>query len=204
MDYLDKAKKEIREEWFANHKIKSIEGKDGFQKIIWGEEGTRMYQVDYILSGNMVFITGDLGDATYSLTCAATLDKIKGFDLSYFTGKLTASERNKYDFDSALARKQIREVFLDWRDVESISELDKDEKELYNELISQTNNWSECNHFEMGVYSVYQDTSVHWFDSESASSIADNGKRLSRCFIAYWLGLQMVIEQLEAQKELSA
>ncbi len=205
MEYLEQAKKEIRERWFENHIIKNIEGEEGFQRISWGEKGTRMYQVDYVLSGNMVFVTGDLGDAAYSLTCKATLDNIKYFDLSYFTGKLTTHERERWDFDEKLAMEQIEEYFLDWCDVDETSNLDDDDKRLFDELISATAEWSNHSHFEnMGVWTAYNNTSVDWFDTEAASCIADCGKRLNRCFVAYWLGLQMIIEQLEGQKEKSA
>jgi hypothetical protein len=201
MDYLEQAKKEIREKWFENHTIKSMEGEEGFQRISWGEKGTRMYQVDYVLSGNMVFVSGDLGDAAYSLTCSATLDNIKGFNLSYFTGKLTAYQRSKYDFDSTLAQEQIEGYFFDWCDVDHVDQLSEEDNELYEELLYATRNWDLANHFETAVFSIYERTNVDWFDGESASCIADCGQRLSRCFITYWLGLQMVIEQLEAKKE---
>jgi hypothetical protein len=204
MDYLEQAKKEIREKWFENHTIKNIEGDEGFQRISWGEKGTRMYQVDYVLSGNMVFVSGDLGDVAYSLTCSATLDNIKRFDLSYFTGKLTAHQRERWDFDYTLAQEQIENYFFDWCDVDHVDQLGEEENELYEELLSATKNWDRHNHFEMAVFSIYERTNVDWFDSESASCIADCGQRLSRCFIAYWLGLQMIIEQLESQKSQSA
>jgi hypothetical protein len=204
MDYLDGAKKEIRERWFKNHEIKSIQGEDGFQRISWGEKGTRMYQVDYVLSGNMVFVTGDLGDAAYSLTCAATLENIKGFNLSYFTGKLTAHQRDKYDFDTSLAQQQIEDYFFDWCDVSHVDQLSEEDNELFEELLYATNNWNRSDHFEQAVFSIYERTSVDWFDGEAASCIADCGQRLSRSFIAYWLGLQMVIEQLENQKSQTA
>lgn len=203
MKYLERAKEEIRERWFGNHTIKSIEGEEGFQRISWGEPGTRMYQVDYVLSGNMVFISGDLGDVAYSLTCSATLDNIKSFDLSYFTGKLTANKREKYDFDEKLARKQIEEYFLDWCDVEKTSDMEKDSKELFNQLILETSQWGMCQHFSTGVYAIYQDTNVDWFDSESASCIADCGSKLSYSMISYWLGLKMIIEQLEKKEKIA-
>lgn len=204
MDYLEQAKKEIRERWFENHIIKNIEGEELFQRISFGEKGTRMYQVDYVLSGNMVFITGDLGDAAYSLTCSATLDNIKRFNLSYFTGKLTAHQRERWDFDREQAQEQIEEYIFDWCDVEHVDQLNEEDNELYEELLYATNNWDSSNHFEMAVFSIFDNTNVEWFDSEAASCIAGCGQRLSRSFIAYWLGLQMIIEQLEAQKEQSA
>ncbi|WP_404407684.1 hypothetical protein [Jeotgalibacillus malaysiensis] len=201
MDYLDIAKKEIRERWFANHKIKQIQGQAGFQKIVWGEEGSSFYQINYVLSGNMVFISGDLGTAAYSLTCSATIDNIATSDLSYFTGKLTAHERDKYEFDEKLARNQIKEYVLDWCEAEKVSELKNEDKELLNNLLSETSQWSNCQHFSTGVYAIYQDSNVDWFDGESASCIADCGSRLSYSVIAYWLGLKMVIELLKNKEK---
>lgn len=200
MKYLEQAKKEIREKWFKNHKIKNIEGREGFQRIIWGEDGTSAYQLNYVLSGNMVFVSGDLGEAAYSLTCSATLENIKDFDLSYFTGKLAAHRREKYAFDDTLARKQIEEYFLDWCNVEKRSEMEEDSKNLYEQLIIETFQWSTCHQFSTGVYAIYQNTNVEWFDSETASYIADCGSRLSYSVIAYWVGLKMIAEQLGREK----
>lgn len=201
MDYLEQAKKEIRENWFENHVIKNIEGEEGFQRISFGEKGTRMYQVDYVLSDNMVFITGDLGDAAYQLTCQATFENIKGFDLSYFTGKLSAHERRRWDFDNHLAQKQIEEYIFDWCDAEGTEDLSDEELELQQELLSATVNWDLQDHFERAIFSIWENSSVDWFDGEAASCISGCGKRLPRSFIAYWLGLQMINEQLESQKE---
>lgn len=197
MDYLKKAEKEIREEWFKDHSIKTIEGVDGFQRISFGKKGTRFYQVDYVLSDNMVYITGDLGDAVYSLTCQATLDNIKGDNLSYFTSKVTAHERSRWIFDSDLAQKDIEEYIFDWCDVDNVDGLDEEERELYDELMSATTEWSSVEHFQTAVYSIYDRTNISWFDGEAAGCIADCGQRLNRVFVAYWLGLQMIIEELD-------
>lgn len=201
MDYIEKAKNEIRNQWFENHVIKSIKGEEGFQEIIWGEPGTSMYQVRYVLTGNMVYLSGDLGIAAYSLTGPATLKELGQYDLSYFSGKLVASQRAKYEFDDKLAKKQIKEYFLEWCDVEGISKLNSDDEELYDDLISATNEWSVPEHFNTAVYHIFQSTSSEWFDSEMASSIANLGQRLSYSLISYWLGLQMIIEQVK-EKEL--
>ena len=199
MNYIEQAKKEIRERWFGNHVIKNIEGEEGFKRISWGEKGTRMYQVDYVLSDNMVFVSGDLGDAAYSLTCQATLGNIKYFDLSYFTGKLTANKRSKYNFDTSLAQEHIEEYIFDWCDVDHIDQLNEEDQDLYKELLFATSNWSSVEHFQTAVYSIYERANAYWFDSEAASIIANCGQRLNRSFIAYWVGLQMIIEQLEQQ-----
>lgn len=198
-EYLETAEKEIREQWFENHKIKFIEGVEGFQCIHWGEPGTRMYQIDYVLSDNIVFITGDLGDAAYNLTCLATIDNIKDFNLSYFTGKLSAHERRRWDFDIQLAAEEIKEYIFDWCDVSHVDELKEEEAELYEELMSATRDWDLHDHFEKAVFSIYEHTSVDWFDGEAASCISNCGRRLPRSLIAYWLGLQMISERLREQ-----
>lgn len=204
MEYLNQSKEEIRNKWFENHTIKNIHGEDGFQRIVWGEQGTRMYQVEYVLSGNMVFVTGDLGDAAYQLTCQATLENIKDFNLSYFTSKLSAHERRRWDFDEHLAQEQIEEYIFDWCDAEDTEDLSDEELELQQELLSATVNWDLQDHFEKAIFSIWENSSIDWFDDEAASCISDCGKRLPRSFIAYWLGLQMVVEQLEVKKEQSA
>lgn len=201
MDYLEQAEKEIRNQWFENHTIKSIEGQEDFQRILFGKKGTGMYQVNYVLSDNLIFVTGDLGDATYRLTCMATLENIKDFDLSYFTGKLSAHERRKWTFDRNLAKEQIEEYIFDWCNVEHVDQLSEEDNQLYEDLLFATNNWDSHNHFEMAVFSIYENTNVDWFDSEFASCISKCGQRLSRSLIAYWVGLQMIVEQLEQQKE---
>jgi len=196
MDYIERAQKEIRDEWFKNHVIKSMEGTGDLQRISWGEKGTRMYQIDYVLSNNMVFVSGDLGEAVYALTCSATLENIKDFGLPYFMKKLTAHGRRRWDFDSELAQEQITEYIFAWCDVEDASELSEADKELYEELTGATIEWDLHDHFDKAVFSIYQDTNVSWFDGEAACCISDCGKRLPRSYIAYWLGLQMMIEQL--------
>lgn len=89
MEYIEKATKDIRENWFKDH-VAEIQGEEGLQVIYWGQPGTSMYRTKFVLAGYNVFVSGDLGEAVYNLTCAATLENIKGFDLGYFTGKLTA------------------------------------------------------------------------------------------------------------------
>lgn len=204
MEYIEKAKKLIRDKWFKDHQIKSIHGEDGFQRIIWGKEGTGMYQIIYTLSGNMIYITGDVGTAAYSLTCQATLANIASHELWYFTDKLIATERKKWDFDYQVAQKEIEECFLDWCDVDSVGDLPEEEKELYKELIQATLEWDDPDTFaNQGVWTIYHATNVDWFDSEIADSVATSGNQLSNTHISYWVGLQMVIEQLK-EKELQS
>lgn len=192
MEFIEKAKKEIREHWFNNH-IVDIQGNEGLQVIHWGEPGTNMYRTKYVLSGNNIFISGDIGEAVYCLTCRATLRNIEEFDLSYFTGKLTAFCNERYDFDEKTAKKDLKEF---WKEYD-MHEID-DSKEIYNEILSVIKDSTTMNHYQSGISSVYHDTSM---DSDTLEYVWDFGKRMPRRLIGYWVGLQMIIEQLKESKK---
>ncbi|MHC8517019.1 hypothetical protein [Sporosarcina sp. ITBMC105] len=195
MKRIEKEREHIRNNWFKDHVAKITEH-EGVTILDWKEPGTSMYAVKYVMVGNKLFISGDIGNAVYDLTRNATIKIFSDVNLSYFTGKLSCSSREKWDFNDKLAREQISNHFIDWCDVDSINHLEGVEKELYDELIFATMNWSDHSHFaNMGVWTAYNNTDCEWFDGETASCIADCGKELSTVFIAYLLGLQMANEQ---------
>src|SRR5690606_35118888 len=105
-------------------------GEEGFQQIIWSK-GSFEYRTKYILSGNNIFVSGDMGEAVYTLTCPATLDNIKEFNLGYFTGKLRAYHEDKYDFNEVLAKQQLNEIWDEW----DFDDYD-DSEEIYNKTLS--------------------------------------------------------------------
>lgn len=194
-EYFEKAKEEIRNEWFKNH-VANIEGEEGLQKIVWGEEGTFMYRTKYILSGNNVFISGDIGEAVYTLTCPATLENIKGFNLSYFTGKLRAFCESKYKFNEQLAKKQLRDY---WKEYD-LNKLE-DGKEIYDRIRNAIEESSTVEMYQGWLMTVYEGTSA---DSDLMEAVWDFGQQLSYRLIGYWVGLRMAIEQLERKEKQSA
>ena len=117
----------------------------------------------------------------------------KVFNLSYFTGKLSAFSGERLDFDSERAQEELNEWYLETKeDVSDVNSLN----ELYEDLLDAIRNWSLKSHFEQAVFSIYEHTSVDWFESEEATMVSDFGSRLPYRLIAYWLGFQMVIEQI--------
>ena len=201
MDRIEKVRDEIRGHWFKDH-VATITEHEGVTILDWRKPGTFMYAVKYVMVGNKLFISGDIGDAVYDLTWEATIDSFDTVNLSYFTGKLSCSSREKYDFNEKLAQAQINEYFIDWCDVDNVRDLEEGDKDLYDELISATTEWSTPEHFSsMGVWTAYNNTSCDWFDGETASCIEDCGKELSSEFIAYLLGIQMANEQIKLHKE---
>ena len=188
MDFIEKAKVEIRNDWFENH-VAEIIGEEGLQVIIWGKPGTNMYRTKFVLSGNNVFISGDIGEAVYALTCRATLENIKGFNLGYFTGKLSAFCEPRWDFNSELAKKELDEF---WEENE-MNKLE-DSQEIYDGVASAIEESMSLESYHAWLMTVYHSTSI---DSDAMEDIWDFGKRMPRRLIGYWVGLQMAIEQLE-------
>lgn len=191
MEHIERVKEEIRSHWFKDH-VAKVEGEEGLQVIYWKEPGTFMYQTKYVLSGNNIFISGDIGEAVYTLTCSATLKNIKDFDLSYFTGKLSAFCEERWDFDKDLAKKELKEH---WDEYE-MKDLE-DGQEIYEGILSAIDESSSMGSYRAWLMTVYQDTSA---ESDLMECVWDFGKKMPHRLIGYWVGLQMIIEQLE-QKE---
>lgn len=192
MDYLDKAEKEIREHWFKDH-VADIRGEEGLQVIYWGKPNTSSYATKYVLSGNNVFISGDIGEAVYSLTCKATLENIEDFNLGYFTGKLTAYCGAREEFDEKKARQELREHWkqYDMKDVD-------DSNELYQAIRSAIRESSTIDQYNFQLSLVYHDSTLEYDAFEGLFSI---GKQMPYRLIGYWVGLKMIIEQVAAKKE---
>ncbi|MGH0939934.1 hypothetical protein ACQVTS_01030 [Bacillus mycoides] len=191
MEYVEKATKDIRENWFGNH-VAEIQGEEGLQVIYWGKPGTGSYRAKFVLSGYNVFVSGDIGEAVYNLTCPATLENIKGFNLGYFTGKLTAFCEAHWDFDQEKAKEELEEFWEEYEMNEA-----EDGKEIFDDIVSAIDESSSMESFHFWVGNVYHNSSL---ESDTMECIWDFGKRLPRRLIGYWLGLQMAIEQLEKSK----
>ncbi|MBD7984422.1 hypothetical protein H9649_07515 [Sporosarcina sp. Sa2YVA2] len=195
MDHIERVKEEIRCHWFKDH-VAEVRGEEGLQVITWGKPGTNMYRTKYVLSGNNVFVSGDIGEAVYSLTCAATLKNIEDFELHYFTGKLSAFCEERWDFDENLAKKELKEH---WEEYE-LNELE-DGQEIYEAILSAIEESSSMESYRAWLMNVYQDTSA---DSDVMEGVWDFGKKLPHRLIGYWVGLKMVIEQSERKKSKTA
>lgn len=192
MAYLENEKQEIQNTWFHEH-VATIEGGEGLQVIHFGKPGANMYRVKYVLSGNNLFISGDIGDAVYTLTCAATLANLKDFNLSYLTGKLTASSEARWCFNENNAKKELREFWKAYK-------MDRydDAKAIYKGILHAINEAHSFEGYRAHLDSVYHNTSVSGDDLEQAY---DFGKEMPMHLIAYWVGLQMAMEHLAAKKE---
>lgn len=212
--------KELREEWFKDHKAKLENLSDDVSILTWREPGTSSYYVRYVFDYNKIYITGDLGDAILKIYDKVDLEKVASFDIYYFHKKLTAMDEEKWAFseEKAVRRlreeiKQVNERKLEYLGLDDITEIgrelnDEEEQkvalldeyvEMFENMIdsagecSSRNNWVQC------IYSEYLD-SVDDYDSDFYEWIFDIGNEYPRSVQAYLIGLKMALEQLNTGK----
>lgn len=204
MERIAKEREYIRNNWFKDH-VATVTEHDGVTILDWRKPGTFMYSVKYVMVGNKLFISGDIGDAVYDLTWNATIESFDTVNLSYFSGKLSCSSRDRWNFDDETANQQLDE----WLD-ESIHDLTDDSgdaiddyheriiqqcKEIHRDLrsaVSEYHNEAVYKHEVWRCYQEYDDT-----DAEEFEMISEFGRQLPNEFIAYLLGIQMANEQLK-------
>lgn len=102
-------------ECFKNHKATLKVLNDETQTLEWKEPGTRCYQIDYVFHKNMLYVSGDLGEATFSCTWRPKWDTNNGWllDIDYLFGKLSAITGNKYTWDSDDAVNDLKDQYKD-------------------------------------------------------------------------------------------
>lgn len=129
--------REIIDRWFPRHVAKltryTAPTSDGGVQVIehlrWAEPGTGVNLIDYVSRGPYLYVTGDLGDATY---CRAEgLSWWAGLSIDYFAEKCDASEygRGYKSWDPDEARFRAEEHFR--RDIEEA--LDEDYAAKYRQ-----------------------------------------------------------------------
>jgi hypothetical protein len=197
-NYLEKEINEIRNNWFPDHQA-TLVGSEGMQVLHWKQPGTSFYYAKYIMSGSDLIVTGDIGEAVFSLTCKATLENITDFHLSYLMGKLVAHSGSRWSYNEQKALDELTEWYEDWRDEEEDVRL----IQFHDELRTAAMEWSMSEHFRQDVYNIWQNTDCHYIDGEEADMIADFGQEMPMRFIAYFEGLKMAYDQLKNRGEIN-
>lgn len=107
-------------DWFPDHKatLTILPDPRGGEitKLIWAKPGTRINRIDYLIYRNVLFVTGDLGDAVYEFSSILDLPFLADCDLDYFGGKCRASseEPRGRTWSHELAQKWIEEKLAEW------------------------------------------------------------------------------------------
>lgn len=186
----------IETKWFKNH-VATLKELDGVTILRWAEPGQFCYAMEYIMRGNKLIVTGDLGEAVYDLTWNATHHSFNGIHIGYFMEKLACGQRDRYKFDDELFRKELDEWF-----VEATSEYEEgDEQYSEYEEIKETverieYEYSDYSVIESAVWLKLQDLDFH-IEGEEIQEISHFGRRLNIVYESYLIGLQMASKQLK-------
>lgn len=106
---------QIKENWFKNHVAKLTQHGD-MQVLEWRQPGTSNYYCKYVFDNNKIYISGDIGEAVFSLTWKAEINSFDDIYLGYFEEKLSAYSGDRRDFSSERAVKRLREWATDLKD----------------------------------------------------------------------------------------
>lgn len=195
----------IREEWFENHKAKITKLSDRITVVDWRRENSSFYSVRYVFDGNMLYISGDIGEAVYWLTWHGTPESFKGVHFSYFNEKRQCSRRPPFEYYPEIFDKEVSDYLnSDW-----VEELTEEKKRKYEQLFqgvkSELESYPrnpEIQEFLMyaALGSCEYSTELE-IDSEMAAHIAKFGRAPSISHLAYLEGLKMIAEQTEKESQ---
>ena len=196
---VDRMEEEIKNNWFSDHVAKLTEY-DEVSILEWKEPGTSMYSVKYIMSGNKLMISGDLGEAIFDLTWNASVGSFEDIHLGYLMGKLSCSSRGKFNFDEDLALKQLKEWAANQLYGEENDAFIEDIKEVYESIKDCIEDSSTIDSYDHAIYNYYVNTYEGELDSEIFSSFSEFGREYKSVFPAYLIGLQMANEKLKKER----
>lgn len=89
---------EIRARWFKEHVATLTQHAPHIAELVWKKPQSSTYAVFYVLYGGALMVHGDIGEAVYrwgGTSERLSFEWIAKCDLSYFHGKLCASERGR-------------------------------------------------------------------------------------------------------------
>lgn len=198
--------KEIRENWFKNHVAEFTKLSDRVSTLSWGKPNSSFYYIRYVFDGSKLYVSGDAGEAIFSLTEKADLKSIQDYDVHYLHGKLSAYSDDEYSFDSEIATQRIKEEIKyanenkDYID-EDDEEIDNEYNRALNEHIShlteimlESKTCCTVSQWKYEIEQRYDDLSD--YDCDIAEWIFSAGNVIPNSIHGYLIGLKMAYEQL--------
>lgn len=198
--------KEIREEWFKNHKPTIEKLNDNLSILTWEDPNSSSYYTKFVLDGSNIYISGDMGEAVFCLTEKAKLENIKDYDIRYFHSKLTAFSDDKYSFSEEKAINRIKEEIKDAKENIEYDEFEKVVDNDYNssiakyikslrELIKNAEECSYKSHWDYFVNEAYDQLTD--YSPDVAEWIYTAGNIIPNRVEGFLLALKMAYEIME-------
>lgn len=161
-------------------------------KLTWAQPGTLIYKVVYLIDGNYLFVTGDIGEAIFRWPQPISFKFLASFSLEYFKEKCVAkpSDIECRQFDQWCGR-ELRSCAED--QLKTMEEEGHDQ-ELIRELRDALDNLEHSHRCEWQQF--LNMTDMPKLDAELWSILHDAGYRTdSRCRGMH-MGIQLAMEQL--------
>lgn len=187
---------EIKSEWFHGHKAELAEYED-HQILTWANPDRSDYSCQYILKGNKLFISGDIGEAVFVFTSHISLEYFRHINVPYFTDKLTTSSRRTYDYDTDKIESAIRRWELELLYEEVIPQRD-----MMRAMLMASVQCSSAKEWEFVFNTEYLDFATA-LDEDITEWIYTAGNTTSYTMIAYLVGLQEAHKQLGEKETLT-
>jgi hypothetical protein len=181
--------KEIRENWFKDHKAVLTKHGD-LQVLDWREPGTNIFAVRYVFDGYKMYVSGDLGSAVFRFSQSANPFCLSGYSLSYFEEKMEAFQNARRDFNEETAKKYLD----DWKkenedeDSENINYV----KDLLNDLYRMIDDCSSVKEWE----SKLSDFDINKFSPSAWEWLPGIGDEIPLRVRSYLIGIKMAVDQI--------
>lgn len=195
-EWLEKCYDRAHEK-FQNFRA-DIKSCGGIITIDWkNEDGSSDWYVRYILDGNTLIITGDLGYAVFSRPEPYTLRYCKEMlhETNYNAQKCRAVDPDTgiYCYPDRLVKAALEEYFLDY--------LSDDPDDEYAERIDEIKEYLlAANNYHTGIrFDSELDTALSEIDPDAWEFVAGIGKQYTQFYIAWLVGLKLAITQFVNQ-----
>ena len=207
MDREKQIKEDIRKDWFKDH-VATLTQHGDLQVLDWAKPGTRVYYCRFVFDRNMMYISGDIGEAVFCLTWKANVHSFNGISTNYFMEKMQAYSNERYDYDgkeAAAYLKQWLEEHIEDMEFEDDFEDGEDKKEFlenFNELVADAESCDSENQWAWEyVNEKWNDFISEKIDQDYWEWIYHIGRVTPNRILGYIVALQMASEQLKAKGE---
>ena len=189
---------ETCEKWFDSHKV-TVAGCPEHQVYLWSSEKSDI-AMKFILSEKDLFISGDLGSAVFTFAHNQSIENYKGSLASNFLMYLDAHSADRWEFNRDLALLAIDDMTIEnFVDLEHYYMNENELEDFSNLKICLKGLINNCSNFESykrGCLYELKSHQTEWLDDDGEDWLLSIGRSMPINFVAYWVALRMINEQL--------
>lgn len=189
---------EVRTETFSGFLATREVEQNGTTVIDWrAKTGSGVNSIQFLMSGNTLVVTGDLGDAVFCLTEAARLDRVAKYDIDYLLGKMSCGT-DKYRFDEDDAFEVLDTLVAEHlddhpEDADTVSDAVEDLKERFN----SSQGFCSSDEAVSALCEAMQDFCPDWIEE----TLSTAGRHIAPRVYMWHTAIRMAWEQLSVEEQ---